>query len=188
MFKEVTKLSFILIIICGLATAFVSFAFDAASPLIAERRHKNIILGYTQVLPEAVNLETLPAEGQGIISEIVRSEKERSVNGYIYTVNPQGYSGQIVLMVGISHPAAQITGVKILQQTETPGLGSKCAEPDFIGQFTGKTLAQPLSVSKKAESPGEVQAITASTITSKAVVGGINAARQHYLQNFAVIK
>lgn len=87
-------------------------------------------------------------------------------------------------MLGIEYPSARISGVKILQQNETPGLGAKCTEPAFIEQFTGKDLSQKLAVSKNAAQPQEVQAITASTITSKAVVTGINAARKHYQKHF----
>ena len=185
MLKEFIRLPLVLLIICGLSAAIVNYAHGLTTPVIAERRHQSIILGYAEVLPDAVNLEEMPLPEDDMITEIIRSEKDGTPNGYVYTVAPDGYSGQILLMVGISHPQAAITGVKILQQTETPGLGAKCTEPAFTAQFTGKPLAKPLVVSKNASKEREVQAITASTITSKAVVNGINAARKHYLKNYA---
>ena len=78
----------------------------------------------------------------------------------------------------------KITGVKILNQKETPGLGAKCAEPAFLNQFLGKDLHEKLLVSKDAQKPQEIQAITASTITSKAVVDGINLVSAHYRENY----
>lgn len=74
------------------------------------------------------------------------------------------------------------------QQNETPGLGAKCTEPAFIDQFLGKDLSHDLTVSKNASQPQEIQAITASTITSKAVVKGINSARRHYQEHFGASK
>lgn len=183
MLKNYLRLPLILFTVCGISSAVVSYAFNAAMPVINAQSHKNVILGYTQVLPQAVNLQALPYK-DSVITEIVRSEKDYKTNGYIYTAEPDGYNGKIKLMVGISHPGAVITGVKILQQTETPGLGAKCTEPAFTAQFTGKTLSKPLAVSKNAAKPEEIQAITASTITSRAVVSGINAARSHYFANF----
>lgn len=185
MLKEFIRLPLILCVICALSAAAVNYANDLTLPVIAKRTHQSIILGYAQVLPQAVNLEELTPPQDGIITEIIRSEKDGKPNGYIYTAAPDGYSGKILLMVGISHPQAAVTGVKILQQTETPGLGANCTEPAFIEQFTGKPLRQPLAVSKNAHAEHEVQAITASTITSRAVVSGINAARQHYYANYA---
>lgn len=183
--KNFLRLPLILGIICALSTAIVSYANNLTTPVIAERRHKDIILGYTQVLPQAVNLEEVAAPPDSMITGIIRSEKDGQPNGYIYTVAPDGYSGQILLMVGISHPQAAISGVKILQQTETPGLGAKCTDPDFLSQFTGKPLKKKLVVKKTAKKEREVQAITASTITSNAVVRGINEARRHYFANYA---
>ena len=82
-------------------------------------------------------------------------------------------------MVGIENPSLKITGVKILSQQETPGLGSKCTEPAFLDQFLNKDLHNFLSVSKNAKQASEIQAITSSTITSKAVVSGINLVCTH---------
>ena len=87
-------------------------------------------------------------------------------------------------MVGIENPSMKITGVTILSQQETPGLGSKCTEPAFLDQFLNKDLHNALSVSKNAKTSSEIQAITSSTITSKAVVSGINQISTHMRENY----
>ena len=107
---------------------------------------------------------------------------------YLLITFADSYSGKVVIMLGIEYPSARISGVKILQQNETPGLGAKCTEPAFIDQFLGKDLSHDLTVSKNASQSQEIQAITASTITSKAVVKGINSARKHYQEHFGVSK
>ena len=148
MLKDTIRLPLILLIVCGLSAAVVHYAHGLATPVIARRQHQNIIMSYTQVLPQAVNLEDMPLPDDSMITGIVRSEKDGQPNGYIYTVTPNGYSGQIHLMVGISFPQGTISGVKILQQTETPGLGAKCTEPEFLSQFAGKPLQKKLVVKK----------------------------------------
>lgn len=184
MIKDVFRLSGILLVICGLAVACVSAARQQTLPLIEKRQAAAISEGYKQVLPYAGILQDIPSEEKNNITAVKRSEVNGVTNGYIYTVSADGYSGKITLMLGIEHPSASISGVKILQQTETPGLGAKCSEPAFLTQFFGKNLGQELSVSKNASNQQEVQAITASTITSKAVVRAINAAREHYNKHF----
>lgn len=62
------------------------------------------------------------------------------------------------------------------------------AQASFYRPILGKELSHDLTVSKNASQPQEIQAITASTITSKAVVKGINSARRHYQEHFGVSK
>jgi electron transport complex protein RnfG len=185
MSKDILRLTAILLVVCGIAAACVGTAHDQTAPLIEARRADAVRAGYKQVLPSAGQLTDEQASGKRIVA-VKRSESAGQTNGYIYTVDPDGYSGKVVIMLGIEHPSARISGVKILQQHETPGLGAKCTEPAFIDQFLGKDLSQELIVSKNAVKPQEIQAITASTITSKAVVKGINAARRHYQEHFGV--
>lgn len=183
MIKDILRLAAILLVICGIAAACVGTAYDQTQPLIDERKAAAVEAGYKQVLPAAGQLSDEAVADKHIIA-IKCSQADGQTNGYIYTVTPDGYAGKITIMLGIEHPSSRISGVKILQQNETPGLGAKCTEPAFIEQFTGKDLRQQLTVSKNAAQPQEIQAITASTITSKAVVTGINAARSHYHEHF----
>ncbi|HOY64881.1 MAG TPA: FMN-binding protein, partial [bacterium] len=69
----------------------------------------------------------------------------------------------------------KVTGIKILNMQETPGLGAKAGDLAFSGQFKGKTGEQ-LYLSDKDIKKGEIDAITASTITSKAVTDGVRQA------------
>jgi len=80
---------------------------------------------------------------------------------------PEGYAGDITFLMGVNAGGA-ITGFEILETRETPGLGAKASDKDiFWGQFVGKTLdSMDFRVKKDG---GDVDAITASTITSRAI-------------------
>ncbi len=181
--KNFLRLTFILFVICAISTALVVAAYDYTNGIIADRAAAKVAEGYKQVLPQAGKLEKLPVPASSPIKEIYRSTKDSKTNGFVYTVAPKGYAGEITVMVGIENPSLKITGVKILSQQETPGLGSKCTEPAFLDQFLAKDLHNALSVSKNVKNPSEIQAITSSTITSKAVVSGINLASKHLREN-----
>ena len=71
-----------------------------------------------------------------------------------------------------------ITGVEILSHGETPGLGANAVKPDFKNRFIGKS--GQLTVDKNSNDGQNVQAITAATITSKAVTGAVNAVTAAY--------
>ena len=81
----------------------------------------------------------------------------------------EGYCGDIVLMVGFKKDKKTVISYKVLQASETPGLGMKLKTPEFAGQFSGKD-GSALKVKKDG---GDIEAITSATITSRAVCKAI---------------
>jgi len=88
-----------------------------------------------------------------------------------------GFANEVRLMIGFNPATAALTGIKVLAQSETPGLGDKVEkDTTFTKRFLGK-LANPLKGAKNPTTdPSTVQTITGATITSKAVIKVINKA------------
>ena len=80
-----------------------------------------------------------------------------------------GYGGDITLMVGFKKDKKTVISYKVLAASETPGLGMKLKTPEFADQFKGKD-GRVLKVKKDG---GTIEAITAATITSRAVCRAI---------------
>ena len=95
MSKDILRLAAILLVICGIAAACVGTANDQTTPLIEARKAEAVREGYKQVLPAAGQLTDAPAAEKNIVA-VKRSETNGQTNGYIYTVNPDGYSGKVV--------------------------------------------------------------------------------------------
>lgn len=179
------KYTGILAIICGVSVGLVAAANEGTKDTIAKKHEADTRAAYKVVLPELGDLKKLPAPG-GLITDVQQSSKDGKPNGYIYTVTPSGYGGKVTLMVGISKNGDKITGIKVMNHSETPGLGAKSTEPEWQAQFKGKALKDALAVTKQDPAkPNEIKAITAATITSRAVVTGVNAAREDYMKNHA---
>ena len=90
-----------------------------------------------------------------------------------------GFGGNLKVLVGFN-PEGQILGYTLLEHAETPGLGAKADQWFQKGQkgdIIGKTPAEPLTVSKDG---GQIDAITASTITSRAFLKAVNQAYEAY--------
>jgi electron transport complex protein RnfG len=90
-----------------------------------------------------------------------------------------GFGGNLKVLVGFN-PEGTILGYTLLEQTETPGLGAKADkwfQKGEKGDIIGKSPAEPLTVSKDG---GQVDAITASTITSRAFLLAVNNAYNAY--------
>jgi electron transport complex protein RnfG len=98
--------------------------------------------------------------------------KEDRPVGWVCKVASRGYSSNVVLLVGIGNDA-KLGRVIVLEQNETPGLGAKVTEPEFIAQtaISNSTPGQILQVTKDG---GSVQAIAGATISSRAALRGIN--------------
>ena len=91
----------------------------------------------------------------------------------------QGFGGDLKILVGFD-PEGNILGYTLLEHAETPGLGAKADkwfQKGEKGDIIGKNPAEPLIVSKDG---GQVDAITASTITSRAFLLAVNNAYKAY--------
>jgi electron transport complex protein RnfG len=83
------------------------------------------------------------------------------------------------MMVGILATEAKISGMRVLRHTETPGLGANAVREDFYRRFENKYLV-PLTVVRTSPGANEIQAITSSTITTRAITNAVNEAIAWY--------
>ena len=90
--------------------------------------------------------------------------------GYAMEIEGSGFQGTITLMVGINAQKRQVSGIKVLEMAETPGLGARIEEPWFKEQFSHKSFHEPFVVGE------DVEAISGATISSEAVARLVNKA------------
>ena len=112
--------------------------------------------------------------GEGDSLDIYPAKKDSVVIGYaVNTYTKDGFSGNINLMAGFK-PDGTIINITVLEQKETPGLGTKMTEPKFKDQFNDKN---PAAFSLKVKKDGgPVDAITAATISSRAFCDAVERA------------
>lgn len=95
--------------------------------------------------------------------------------GWVVKAHGQGYADKIEIIIGLDARVDTITGLFILQQKETPGLGNKITFPRWRSQFIGKLTSSPLVVTKdKSPSSNTINAVTGATISSRSVTQIIN--------------
>ena len=109
-------------------------------------------------------------------------DKSGNALGYVITVTAKdGSQGSITFSVGIMNDGT-VNGYSITDIGETPGLGMKAEEEEFYSQFQNKKVDKFSVVKQTPSSDDQIEAITGSTITSKAMANGCNAAL-YYFQN-----
>ena len=167
------NMSLCLLAICLVCSALLAGVYALTARPIAEAAAAKNEAAIKEVLPEtAVTIEeerTVDYEGASYAYNLAYDEKGEVV-GCAINVSPVGFGGPIAIKVGFDRNGV-ICNTKVLSQAETPGLGAKCVEPSFSDQFRNFDPAQKkLAVRKDG---GDVDAITASTITSRAYASGV---------------
>lgn len=152
------------------AAACLGFVYQMTKEPIEVANLNKKINAIKQVVPEFDNnpdaeMYRLPT-GDGDSLDVYPAKKGGETVGYaVTTYTNNGFSGNITLMAGFKQDGS-INDIAVLNHKETPGLGTKMAEPEFKDQFKGKNPADfPLKVVKDG---GQVDAITAATISSRA--------------------
>lgn len=191
--KVVFKLGIILFVISAVAACALALTNYVTAGTIEEMNVKANTVARQEVLPDAKEFEEVPVDDVAkIAKEISMETPEELLEIYIGTNNGEvvgytvktgptsGYSGEVQVLTGISSDGV-ISGITIIKHNETPGLGA-LATGEWNDQFTGKSAAEELVVVKGSAKEGsnEIQAITGSTITSRAVTEGVNTSIQVY--------
>ena len=169
-FKNMTVCLFAICLVCSSLLAGVYALTKEPIDAAAKAKNEDAIM---EVLPEgAVTIEeerTVDFEGASYTYNLAYDQQGNTV-GCAVNVAPVGFGGPVVIKVGFDAKGV-ICNTKVLSQAETPGLGAKCVEPAFSDQFKGwDPSARKLAVRKDG---GDVDAITASTITSRAYADGL---------------
>jgi electron transport complex protein RnfG len=103
----------------------------------------------------------------------------------VKTFTDKAFNGRFDLMIGFRTDGT-INNIVVLEQKETPGLGSKMKEPKFKDQFNNINICVlPGQVVKVKKDGGTIDAITASTITSRAFCDGVQKAYDLYVKHMA---
>ena len=169
--KYVLRLSLTLFAVTALVAAALAGVNAITKDRIRQLKQEKIQTAIAQVLPGAeVYGQAKFTDTTGTVKTVYESDK-----GYAVEVAPSGFGGTITMMVGITHEG-KVSGTVIISHTETAGLGSVAAADSAAGeafreQFVG--AAGSLAVDKDG---GSIDSITSATITSRAVVAGVNAA------------
>ncbi len=158
------------------ASAGVGAVHMVTAEPIAQAEAAAKVAALERVLPafERTESETVTRDEMPIT--VYTATQGADVVGYaVETMSKNGFGGPISLMVGFS-PAGEVLNVNVLKQTETPGLGTKMADEGnpLLASFEGRNPADmKLAVRKDG---GDVDALTAATISSRAYVDAMSRA------------
>ena len=182
-FFGMLKLGVILALFASAACVMLAFVYLGTSSVIEQRQKANLEAALKELFPDADSfdpIEEITSPDSAVTIEAAYAAKKNGQTiGAALTVSRSGYSGPIKTMVGVTS-AGFISGVKILEHSDSPGYGAEAASPKyfvdrargitFYGQFSGKSVKDSFTVKE------DVISITSSTVTSRAVSASVKAA------------
>ena len=168
-----------------IASAGVGFVNMITVEPIAAAKEAATLTALNEVLPafDATTTEEVTIDDMPIV--VYTATSAGNVSGYaVQSMTKQGFGGVIRMMVGFT-PEGEVVNINVLEQTETPGLGTKMADDGnvLLNGVKGQKLEEKKLVNGKlavTKDGGDVDALTAATISSRAYLDAVNRAWMAY--------
>jgi electron transport complex protein RnfG len=177
-FKDFIIPVLVLVAICFAVTFALAFTYGITSPIIAENTAKAASEARKELIPGADNFSEADVkpytleEGKVYVLETYTADNGA---GMVVTVITNSYGGSLTAMVGIDKGGA-ITGVKVTDHADTPGVGTKAQEESHLTQYRG--LTELLSNDVKTDS--SINAVTGASVSSGAIHKAVYCALEQY--------
>lgn len=175
----IASLVIVLAVICLVSAAILGLINQVTVGPIQANTEKTVQESLRTVMPIDGDYEDVTDQYSGDpvtvdvtgVSVPVKAVYKAAEEGYVVeTMSPNGFGGALDMMAGVDNDG-NVTGIAIISHAETSGLGSKSTDPEWQAQFKG--VNGTIGVTKDGY---QINAITGSTITSRAVCDGVNAA------------
>ncbi len=189
--KEIRMMVFLVVIftICSLLLALGRFAYEKASVIFNRRLYAEIMELYELPYSEETIdddfsnvFDTIEAGGKSYY--ISKNDKPQTIG---FKAEGPGLWSTIEIFIAIKIFEDRLLGIKILSQGETPGLGARIAEKQFLSNFSDLDILPNVEIVKFALSSNQVDSISGATKTSTALEKIINKGISDFNQSMEYI-
>lgn len=183
----------ILSLICLITTGLLSLTYSITKEPRRIQADLTANANRQQLFPQGrtfaadTRLAAAAAEYPGLAEAYtVRNTADQTI-GYLLVSSYQGYGGAVPVMLAVN-TGGSISGLKILTNDETPGLGKKVEQESFYKQFQNQSISRDFSVKAKDSGRTVIDAVSGATISSRAVTEAVNIAVRYCRQNMMEVK
>jgi Na+-transporting NADH:ubiquinone oxidoreductase subunit C len=190
--SKLSMILFVLILGSVLTTALVAVDRLTAGPIARNKAVKlqkgilsslNIEFGEDDIDEKFfANIEVIETKGE----EPKKFYLAKTSGDIAFEISGTGVQGEISATIALSPNLEQVRGLSIVGQEETPGLGGRIVESDFLKRFKGKKVTSGLAIMPpgKAAADNEVDGITGATLTCNALEELLNNEIKRYVVMF----
>lgn len=165
--KEFIVPAVVLTVLCVVVSGALVMTYNTTAPIIEAAKIAESNAARTQVLSGGDKFE----EAKSNVADVVEAYKATNGAGYVITTKAKGYGGDMFIMTGIKSDG-KIDKVKLMENNETPGMGSQTGEEKYTSKYVGKGSADVDSI----------EAISGSTVSSYAFRHAVNVAFEAYAE------
>jgi electron transport complex protein RnfG len=174
--KNVVIIGVKLFAVCAVAALTLGGINAITEPVIIQRKIMELQKALDELTPDAETQEAVEVPDNPVIVKRYPVTKGGERVGMLLELEGSGYGGEMKILVRYDEDGS-IRAVKLMDNTETPGLGKKAENPAYMEKFLGTgSSANPVPVRKAMLNSGDADAITGATITylgvSKALAEG----------------
>lgn len=177
-------------LICLITTGLVALTFSLTQPARDMQAQISANANRRLVVPEAADFVAIEldqaAADAGLTEAYKAVDEDGQTIAWLLVAGTRGYGGQIPVMLAIN-PDLQISGIKVLKNDETPGLGKKVAESFFISQYLNQGIEREFVLSGAAKDQVGIDSVAGATISSNAVNSAVGIAVDYFKQNIAEV-
>ncbi|MGE4526892.1 MAG: electron transport complex subunit RsxG [Rhodospirillaceae bacterium] len=165
---------------CLVASVTLALGYRLSAPAIEARQKEDMAASLEQVIPASYRSNDMVADavvldGPAGKTTVYRARKGGTVTAVAYRVVGQGYGGELVIVMGVDRDG-EILGVRVVQHSETPGLGDKVdvRKTRWVDAFSGKSLANtPDAKWAVKKDGGQFDQFSGATITPRGVIKAV---------------
>lgn len=172
--NKTLKLGIKLLIITAVSALLLAFTNSVTEPIIKEAEQEKLNESLKLAFPEADSFEEVEGDFPETVVGVYKADGDK---GYVFDINAKGgYGGDIEFILGVDNEN-NITGFSPLKHAESAGFGLQMEEDWFKEGVKGVSMDQEVGASE-AGSENEIVGISGATVSTNAIVNGINTARE----------
>lgn len=183
----------VFVLVLGCVSAGFLLGIKAYTQPIIDKYHEETVLRGAILDAAGVSYtkKTMAEAFETNVRKVVSGETQYYLSpddNYIYPFKGQGLWGMIEGLVSLNPDLKTVEKVVIISQEETPGLGARITEQEFLDQFEKKVISPKLLLTKK-KSAGRndtIEAITGATMTTQSLVDMINDCTENFRTNVVI--
>ena len=169
--KEVSALYYLriggaLLLVCAVVALVLSLVNNVTRDRIAQNEVKQkkdaIIALFGSEKVEYTELDRIESDGENV-DALYRVTRDGVTLGYCVSVRSPGFGGDVSMMVAMTEEKT-VLGVKIVSMSETPGIGTKVDDAEYLSQYAGADLSLTAA---------DVDMVSGATKSSRAVLNGV---------------
>ena len=168
----------VLVLLCFVVTLALAYTYGVTQPIISKRAVRDADRARVELLKDADGFDQY--DGELAVSEdekakVIECCTAKNSAGAVMTVETSSFGGALRMMVGIDN-SGSITGVKVTDHQDTPGVGTKNFDEKYLAGYIGLTELHNESV----KSDDQIDAISGASVTGQAIHNGVSAVLRQY--------